>query len=254
MRKKIVAANWKMNLNAVEAVKLINGFHQAPKANGLEIVVFAPALFIDRLVSTHPHDISIGAQNGFHVPSGAYTGEISMQQIDEIGAVAVLIGHSERRQYFHEDHELLRLKVDGALHSNLRPFFCCGEPLDVRETNDHLKYVRKQLDDSLFHLSPEAFVKTVIAYEPIWAIGTGRTASIEQAEEMHAAIRSWIAECYGEAIAEQYSILYGGSCNPSNAKALFACPNVDGGLIGGASLKLTDFEQLIAEAAWTTSN
>lgn len=254
MRKKIVAANWKMNLSAVEAMELYQGFSRAQCADGVEIVVFAPFLFIDRLVSGFPSVIRVGAQNGYHVPKGAFTGETSMQQLREIGARAVLIGHSERRQFFHEDHALLKLKTDAALANKLQPFFCCGEPLEVRESNDHLKFVRRQLDESLFHLSPEEFAKTVIAYEPIWAIGTGLTASVEQAEEMHAAIRSWIAGRYDETIAGNYSILYGGSCNPSNARALFASPNVDGGLIGGASLKLSDFETLIAKTTWTTSN
>ena len=176
-----------------------------------------------------------------------------MQQVADMGIDAVLIGHSERRQYFNETNEFLRQKVEAALKHNLRAFFCCGEPLEVRQANNHLAFVKKQLTESLFHVSPEDFVKTVIAYEPIWAIGTGLTASTEQAEEMHAAIRSWIAEAYGATIAENYSILYGGSCNPSNASALFACPNVDGGLIGGAALKLSDFKILVADTTWTTS-
>lgn len=254
MRKKIVAANWKMNLSAAEALDLYKGFSHAECAKGVEVVVFPPFLFIDRLVTGYPSAIRIGGQNGFHVPKGAFTGEISMQQLRETGASAVLIGHSERRMFFHEDNAMLKLKVDAALLNQLQPFFCCGEPKEVRESNDHLKYVHSQLEASLFHLEPEQFVQTVIAYEPIWAIGTGLTASVEQAEEMHAAIRSWIDARYGSEIAENYSILYGGSCNPSNAAALFACPNVDGGLIGGASLKHADFETLIAASAWTTLN
>jgi triosephosphate isomerase (TIM) len=253
MRKKIVAGNWKMNLDAVQAFELYTGLTHTAIAPGVDVVVFPPFLFIDRLTQA-PSQVKVGAQDGFHVAKGAFTGEISMQQISEIGGQCVLIGHSERRQYFNEDHATLKLKTEAALENSLQPFFCCGEPLEIREANDHLTYVRKQLDESLFHLAPEAFVKTVIAYEPIWAIGTGLTATVDQAEEMHAAIRSWIKEIYGKEIAENYSILYGGSCNPSNAAALFASPNVDGGLIGGASLKLSDFEILVAENTWTTSN
>jgi triosephosphate isomerase (TIM) len=254
MRKKIVAGNWKMNLSAVEATELFTGLTHSKIAPGLDIVVFPPSLFIDRLVTGFPSPIRIGGQNGYHVAKGAFTGEISMQQLSEAGAQAVLIGHSERRLYFHEDHAMLKLKVDAALANSLQPFFCCGEALEVRQSNDHLAFVRRQLDESLFHLSAEDFARTVIAYEPVWAIGTGLTASTEQAEEMHAAIRSWVAEQYDAETAAKTTILYGGSCNPSNAKALFACPNVDGGLIGGASLKLSDFEILVAEETWTTSN
>jgi triosephosphate isomerase len=253
MRKKIVAGNWKMNLSLVEAVELYQGITELSVAPQVEVVVFPPSLFIDRLMTQSLHRVKVGAQNAHPVASGAFTGEISMQQVADMGIDAVLIGHSERRQYFNETNEFLRQKVDAALANNLRPFFCCGEPLKVREVNDHLAFVKNQLHESLFHLSPEDFQKTVIAYEPIWAIGTGLTASTEQAEEMHAAIRTWIVDVYGETIAENYSILYGGSCNPSNASALFACPNVDGGLIGGAALKLSDFEILVAETTWITS-
>lgn len=254
MRKKLVAGNWKMNLSAVEAMELYQGFSRADTAPGIEIIVFSSSLFIDRLVTGIPSSIRVGAQNGFHVSKGAFTGEVSMQQLSEIGAQAVLIGHSERRQFFHEDSAMLKLKVDAALEHDLQPFFCCGESFEIRESNDHLAYVRRQLDESLFHLPAEALMKTVIAYEPVWAIGTGLTASVGQAEEMHAAIRSWISELYGAEVAEHIPLIYGGSCNPSNAAALFASPNVDGGLIGGASLKLSDFETLIAPATWTTSN
>lgn len=253
MRKKIVAGNWKMNLTVGEAVDLCQAMTQMPVAQGVEVVVFPPAIYIDRLMRFHDA-LRIGAQNGHPQPKGAYTGEIAMQQLSEMRVDAVLIGHSERRQYFFESNAFLKEKVDAALANELTPFFCCGESLEIRESGQHLHFVREQLQESLFHLAPEDFQKTVIAYEPIWAIGTGLTASTEQAEEMHAAIRSWITEVYGEIIANNYTILYGGSCNPSNAAALFACPNVDGGLIGGASLKISDFEQLVAENTWTTSN
>ena len=254
MRKKIVAGNWKMNLSMVEAVELYHGITNLQIADHVEVVVFPPALYIDRLMTQFHHRVRVGAQNGHPQPKGAFTGEVSMQQLGDMGIDAVLIGHSERRQYFGETDAFLKEKVNAALAHELIPFFCCGEPLEIRESGKHLEFVREQLQASLFHLTSEEFQQTVIAYEPIWAIGTGLTASTEQAEEMHAAIRSWISAVYGNEIASNYSILYGGSCNPSNAAALFACPNVDGGLIGGASLKISDFEQLVAEKTWITSN
>ena len=254
MRKKIVAGNWKMNLDVGEAQDLFKAIVALEPAEGVHIAVFPPAIYLDRFLTGFPSVIHVGAQNAHYKVSGAFTGEISMQQIRSLGVHAVLIGHSERRMLFGEDHAMLKLKTDAALENGLQPYFCCGEPLDIREANMHQSYVKQQLEESLFHLSAEAFKQVVIAYEPVWAIGTGLTATAEQAEEMHAAIRSWVSEAYGEEIASQTSILYGGSCNPSNAAALFACPNVDGGLIGGASLNSSDFSQLVAEKTWITSN
>lgn len=254
MRKQIVAGNWKMNLLADEAEQLFRGLAELELNPAIEVVVFPPALYLNQLIRSNKSNVQIGAQNAYSKEKGAFTGEISMTQLKSIGVTSLLIGHSERRSIFQESHELLKDKVNTALETGLRPFFCCGEPLEIRQANTHLAYVKKQLEESLFHLSAAEFTKTVIAYEPVWAIGTGLTASIDQAEEMHAAIRSWITEKYGAEVATNYSILYGGSCNPSNASALFACSNVDGGLIGGAALSLSDFSQLIAEETWITTN
>lgn len=242
-----------MNLTAQEAANLYNEVLGLPHLEGMQIAVFPPMLFVSNCLENKQH-ITIGAQNGYPKQFGAFTGEVSMHQLANSGVEAVLIGHSERRMYFNETDGFLKEKVDAALAEGLQVFFCCGEALELRESGKHLEFVRSQLENSLFHLSAEVIEKIVIAYEPIWAIGTGLTASVEQAEEMHAAIRSWLQEKYSEACAEKISILYGGSCNPSNAKALFACPNVDGGLIGGAALKLADFAVLVAEETWITSN
>lgn len=242
-----------MNLTAQEAIELYDGVLQLPKNEALQIAVFPPMLFVSNCLENKQH-ITIGAQNGYPKQFGAFTGEVSMHQLANAGVEAVLIGHSERRIYFNESDAFLKEKVDAALSEGLQVFFCCGEALDIRESGKHLAFVRTQLENSLFHLSAEVMEKVVIAYEPIWAIGTGLTASVEQAEEMHAAIRTWLENTYSKATAEKISILYGGSCNPSNAKALFACPNVDGGLIGGAALKLADFAVLVAEETWITSN
>lgn len=253
MRKKIVAGNWKMNLSRTEASALIAGINQLPFANNIEVAVFPPMLYLSECLE-NAKKMTIGAQNGYPVPTGAFTGEVSMHQLATTGVKAVLIGHSERRMYFNESNALLKNKVDAALLAGIQPYFCCGEPLELRESGNYMQFVLQQLEESTFHLDESEFKKIVIAYEPIWAIGTGLTASAEQAEEMHAAIRTWIANRYSEVVAQNCTILYGGSCNPSNAKTLFACPNVDGGLIGGAALKLADFAVLIAEETWITSN
>lgn len=253
MRSKIVAGNWKMNLSQSEAKELCKEVNNMNIGSDIEVYIFPPMLYVSdckALSST----VKVGAQNGYPKDSGAFTGEVSMLQLREAGIEAVLIGHSERREYFNEDHAFLKQKLDAALAHDIRPFFCCGEPLEIRENGSFLDYVKKQLEESVFHLPASEFAKVVLAYEPIWAIGTGKTASTEQAEEMHAAIRSWIEERYGKEIAADSSILYGGSCNPGNARALFACENVDGGLIGGASLKAADFSVLVAEGTWTILN
>lgn len=249
MRKKIVAGNWKMNLTYADAKLLAAQVDQLTDV-AAEIYLFPSSIYADVVKQTAPNK-SIGVQNAYPKDSGAYTGEISMAQIKVMGLQAVLIGHSERREYFNESNAFLKEKVDAALANDLIPFFCCGEPLAIRENGSFLDFVKQQLEESVFHLSADEFAKVVIAYEPIWAIGTGKTASVEQAEEMHAAIRSWIANRYSTELAAEISILYGGSCNPSNAKALFACPNVDGGLIGGAALKIEDFKILVARDTWT---
>lgn len=189
--------------------------------------------------------IHLSAQNCSEHASGAYTGEVAAAMLNSLGAEYVILGHSERREYFSETNEQLATKVDLALENGLTPIFCCGESLEIRENGDFISFVCNQLKESLFHLSESDFSKIVIAYEPIWAIGTGLTASSEQAQEMHAALRSFVAKQYGKTIAENTSILYGGSAKPSNAPELFACEDVDGGLIGGASLKSRDFVDIV---------
>ena len=242
MPKKIVAGNWKMNLNASDANALISALEKKQNTLDVEVMAFPPSLFISGLSK---EKIRIGVQNFYSKDKGAYTGEISILQAKSVGASIGLIGHSERRSLFGETNELLKDKVDAALSQGFSFIFCCGEPLEVREAGKENEFVKKQLEESLFHLSEEEMKGCVIAYEPVWAIGTGRTATSEQAENMHKEIRSWIAEEYTKEVAETVSILYGGSCKPSNARELFACPNVDGGLIGGASLNVEDFSSII---------
>ena len=244
MRKKIVAGNWKMNLLLTEALKLSTDIIQTTKElSNVELIIFPSSLFTLELAKAKSH-LKLGVQNFYPAESGAFTGEISVTQIKDVGATYSLIGHSERRAIFGEGAELLREKVDAALKHNINFIFCCGEPLEIRESGNELSYVKQQLIDSLFHLTSEQMLSAIIAYEPVWAIGTGKTASVHQAEEMHAAIRSWIAEKYDNSVADKISLLYGGSCNASNAKELFACPNVDGGLIGGAALQVESFNTI----------
>jgi triosephosphate isomerase (TIM) len=239
MRKKIVAGNWKMNLSKQEAIQLFTEINQN-EVSGVTLIAFPPALYVHTLAD-QAKKVSLGFQNFHPAEKGAFTGEISISHVQDSAAQYVLIGHSERRMYFHEDNSFLKEKVDSALNHGITPVFCCGEPLDIREANGQDFYVKQQLEQSIFHLSEEEFSKLVIAYEPIWAIGTGKTASSQQAEAMHKAIRYFIAQRYSEELAQKISILYGGSCNASNAQELFACENVDGGLIGGAALKSSDF-------------
>ena len=233
MRKNIVAGNWKMNLVSSEAKMLLSELNKF-QDNEVVKIVFPPSIFIHEALTNN--NLKVGAQNFYPKEKGAYTGEVSMTQLKDIGVSYVLVGHSERRMYFSENEAFLKEKVNAALSVGLKVVFCCGEPLEIRESNKELSYVKQQLIDSLFHLPEEELQNCIIAYEPIWAIGTGRTASVEQAEDMHASIRSWVKEKYGSSASEGLSILYGGSCNAKNAKELFSCPNVDGGLIGGASL------------------
>ena len=241
-RKKIVAGNWKMNKTATEAATLVNEINQgvASLAN-VQLVLCTPSVFLESTRKNAGASIAVGAQNCYSEASGAFTGEISAVMLSSIGVSHVIIGHSERRQIFGEKSKLLSKKIEIALANGLTPIYCCGEPLEIRETGLHFGYVKSQITRELFHLSEEDFSKLVIAYEPIWAIGTGKTASTEEAQEMHAALRNHISKKYGKDIAEGISILYGGSCNASNAAAIFSQPDVDGGLIGGASLKSADF-------------
>lgn len=245
MRKKIVAGNWKMNLTKREALALYAEIASGINTiNSDKMIVFSPFLFLDILKQNEQETVQIGAQNFYFQSAGAFTGEVSYSQLKDLGVTNVLIGHSERRMIFNETDELVKQKVDTAITAEMNVFFCCGEPLEVREKNEHFAFISEQLKNNIFHLSAVDIQKLVIAYEPIWAIGTGRTATAQQAEEMHAHIRNEIAEKYDANVANAISILYGGSCNASNAKELFANPNVDGGLIGGASLKSKDFLEI----------
>lgn len=249
MRKKIVAANWKMNLNLEEGKKLVDGIIAGlPTLNEQKQVVIAPpfvhlAQTADQLQGKSY--INLGAQNCYSEAAGAYTGEISAGMLKSVGVSNVIIGHSERREYFKEDNAMLAKKIEQCLNNGLQVIFCCGEPLEIRDADTQNAYVEKQIKESLFQLNTTQLKQIVIAYEPIWAIGTGRTASAQQAQDMHAHIRGVIAAQYGKEAADDMSILYGGSCKPSNAGELFACADVDGGLIGGASLKADEFLGII---------
>ncbi|WP_304065803.1 triose-phosphate isomerase [Pedobacter glucosidilyticus] len=250
MRKKIVAGNWKMNKDYTEGMSLfsevVNMVNDEVQGQQ-EVVVCAPYIHLHSLVALGKGNqkVAVGAQNCHQEESGAYTGEISAGMLTSIGVQYVILGHSERRQYFGEDNALLAKKTDIALKNNIKPIFCIGETLEERESGKHFDIIKSQLAEATFHLSAADFSKLVIAYEPVWAIGTGVTASSEQAQEVHAFIRKEIAAKYGEAIAEATTILYGGSCNPKNAAELFSQTDIDGGLIGGASLKSRDFLDIV---------
>jgi len=249
MRKKIVAGNWKMNLNLEEGKNLVAGILAGkPALTENKQVVIAPP-FVHLLQTGSQIEgiqyVSLGAQNCHFEASGAFTGEVSAAMLQSAGVQYVIIGHSERREYFNETDSQLAQKTDLALHNGLKVIFCCGEPLDIRDADTQNDYVAAQIKAGLFHLEAAALKDIVIAYEPIWAIGTGRTATAAQAQEMHAHIRQIVAAQYGHDIANATSILYGGSCKPSNAAELMACPDVDGGLIGGASLKAEEFLGII---------
>ncbi|MEO8760830.1 MAG: triose-phosphate isomerase [Bacteroidia bacterium] len=248
MRKKIVAANWKMNKTLQEGETLVKSILSGDNIHSkITKVIFPPSLFISNFASLVKENTTffVGAQNCYHFESGAFTGEISASAIASCGASYVIVGHSERREYFHETPQQLLTKTQLALKHGLTPIFCVGEKLPDRKSNHYFNAVKKQLDDVIFLLPENQINKLVLAYEPVWAIGTGETASPEQAQEMHAFIRFAIAEHYNEALSKQISILYGGSCNAKNAKELFACADVDGGLIGGASLIAEDFLQIV---------
>lgn len=249
MRKQIAAANWKMNLSQTEADTLLNELFQTEHhlAAHQEAIFAVPAIYIHQALSklAGKQNVYVAAQNCHQKSNGAYTGEISAPMYASVGVKHIVLGHSERREYFAESDALLAEKVNAVLAIDSTPIFCCGEPLDIREAGTQNSFVEAQLKNSLFHLSAEQIVKVVIAYEPIWAIGTGKTASSEQAQEIHAYIRSVFAAKYGQNIADQISILYGGSVKAANAKELFSQPDVDGGLVGGASLIATEFAAII---------
>ena len=250
MRKKIVAGNWKMNLDYQEGLSLFSEIINMVKdevTGNQQAIICSPFIHLNSLAQmAKGYDkVSLGAQNAHQAESGAYTGEISAKMIKSVGAGYVILGHSERRQYFGESNELLAKKTDTVLNNNLSPIFCIGETLEQRETNVYFEVIKEQLEQGLFHLDEEQFGLVVIAYEPVWAIGTGKTASSAQAQEIHAFIRIEIAAKYGQVVANNTTILYGGSCNPKNAPDLFAQPDIDGGLIGGASLKSRDFVDIL---------
>lgn len=248
-RKLMVAGNWKMNKNFLEGLLLANTLvSDLEQYRGeLEIVLATPFIHLHTVANIikGKHRFHLAAQNCHQAASGAYTGEISVVMLQSVGTEYVILGHSERRQYFQETDELLAQKVQAVLSGNLLPIFCCGEPLEVRQANTQEAFVRQQLQNGLFHLSEEQFRQVTIAYEPIWAIGTGQNATPQQAQDMHAAIRSWVAERYSPETANACTILYGGSCNAKNAAELFANPDVDGALVGGASLKASDFIEIV---------
>lgn len=246
MRKKIVAGNWKMNKTMEEALILASEVVNMVKdevSTEVTVIMGVPSLYLNTLKSyvEGVANVSLAAQNCHQKASGAFTGEISAPMLKSIGIEYVILGHSERRQYFGETNEQLAEKVNISLENGLSPIFCCGESLSEREAGGYLELVASQLTASLFHLSAEDFANVVIAYEPIWAIGTGVTASSAQAQEVHAYLRQHVAGKYGQEVADNTSILYGGSCNEKNAQELFACADIDGGLIGGASLKSREF-------------
>jgi triosephosphate isomerase (TIM) len=249
MRKKIVAGNWKMNMNLSEGIDLAGSIKKHFQNKGIleaDVVLCAPYIHLSALGGIlKGSNITYGAQNCASEPSGAFTGEISCDMIKSTGASYVIIGHSERRIYYKEDDSLLNKKTLLAIKTGLNAIFCCGELLPEREANTHLKIVKRQLENGLFNLDDNDFKKIIIAYEPVWAIGTGLTATPEQAQEMHKYIRTLVSERYNPGIAGQTSILYGGSCKPSNASEIFAMADVDGGLIGGASLKMEDFCSIV---------
>ncbi|WP_299121962.1 triose-phosphate isomerase [uncultured Tenacibaculum sp.] len=248
MRQKIVAGNWKMNKNLEEAKQLIKGIKKEVKNSETDARVIIAPSFVNlntAIKRTRKSKVEVAAQNMHQASSGAFTGEVSANMLTNLGVNIVILGHSERREYFNETNDLLAKKVDAALENELEVIFCFGEQLEERKSGNHFKVVETQLKEGLFHLGKESFSKITLAYEPVWAIGTGETASPEQAQEMHAFIREIMEKTYGAEVANDISILYGGSVKPGNAKEIFSKPDVDGGLIGGASLKPEDFVAIV---------
>jgi len=250
MRKKIVAGNWKMNKTLPEAINLASevrqmlGMEAKPSA---EVIFCVPALYLIPIKDALGADsmISIGGQNTAAYTQGAYTGEMAADMLASAGIPFVILGHSERRSLFGETDQVVKTKIDLALNAGLKPIFCCGEPKEIRQANQHESLVKQQVESGLFHLSASELSNVVIAYEPVWAIGTGLTATAEQAQDMHAFIRNLVANKYGSEVASQIRILYGGSVKASNAAEIFSKPDVDGGLIGGASLQAAEFVNII---------
>jgi triosephosphate isomerase len=250
MRKRIVAGNWKMNTDVAAGVKLASDLMKLltdqPAPENVGVAIAPPYTHLSEVFKViDTAKICLASQNCSSETSGAYTGEVSVGMLQSTGVMAVIIGHSERRAYFNESHAILAKKVDLTIKSNMRPIFCCGEVLEERNAGIQNKIVENQLKESLFHLGNEDFGRVIIAYEPVWAIGTGVVASPDQAQEMHKFIRSLVAARYGATIADDLTILYGGSCKSSNAVEIFSKPDVDGGLIGGAALDAAEFHRIV---------
>ncbi|MFC5196187.1 triose-phosphate isomerase [Bizionia hallyeonensis] len=246
MRKQIVAGNWKMNNDLSQTELLITNLKRQVKTSEAEMMI-APSFtnLWSAFESLREYDVEVVAQNMHFAESGAYTGEVSAGMLKSVGIQTVILGHSERRAYFNETDDLLAKKVDAALKNDMRVIFCFGEELADRKSNNHETVVENQIKNGLFHLEADAFKTIVLAYEPVWAIGTGETASPEQAQDMHAFIRKTLTNKYGQSVADSVSILYGGSVKPNNAQEIFSKPDVDGGLIGGAALNANDFMAIV---------
>tara|TARA_B100000482_G_scaffold5301_1_gene4411 strand:- start:281 stop:1036 length:756 start_codon:yes stop_codon:yes gene_type:complete len=249
MRKKIVAGNWKMNLDKSSSENLVKEILESTQEKkDIQIVLSPPFVYLEQIVKdcVSRTDVLIAAQNCSAYDNGAFTGEVSTNMLKSIGVDYVIVGHSERRQFFSESNDVLMNKISLSLSNNLKVIFCCGEDINQREKDLHFEIIENQLKSTVFKLSVNDFSKIVIAYEPIWAIGTGKTATSDQAQEIHGFIRSLITNNYNKDISDNTTILYGGSCKPSNAKAIFSEDDIDGGLIGGASLKSADFTSIIS--------
>ena len=245
MRQKIRAGNWKMNLNIDSGKDLLSNIIDSDLSNECLTIVAPPNIHLNTFKAMLSNTtIALAAQNCHAQPSGAYTGETSVEMLKSVGVEYVILGHSERREYFSEDSLAISYKVNAVINGGLRPIYCCGETLAQRQEGEHFETISTQIKQGLFQLNEMELLNCVIAYEPVWAIGTGETASPEQAQEIHSYIRKTIADVYGEIVANSVSILYGGSVKPGNAKELFNCPDIDGGLIGGASLDASSFATL----------
>lgn len=245
MRQKIVAGNWKMNLNLDQGKELLINILDKDRNEDIQTIIAPPFIHLNGFQRMLSHtNIALAAQNCHQQDEGAYTGEISVEMLKSVGVEYVILGHSERREYFSEDSLSISFKVTNVIKHGLRPIYCCGESLNERKEGEHFNVIDQQIREGLFQLNEMELLNCVIAYEPVWAIGTGETASPEQAQEVHAFIRKTIGEQYGDMVANNISILYGGSVKPANAKELFNCPDIDGGLIGGASLKADSFIEL----------
>lgn len=241
MRKKLIAGNWKSNLLRAEAENLAKTIAQSVFNSHCNIALFPSEAYLSNIISLCEGKAFVGAQNCSMFAEGAFTGESSAKQLQSVGVQMILAGHSERRQLFGETNEVVKAKINQIIEAGLTAVFCCGETLAIRQANNQNKLVQQQLNESLFHLNVTDFSRVIIAYEPVWAIGTGVVATPNEAEEMHAFIRNCVAEKYGKSIAEKSIILYGGSVKPDNATSLLSCENIDGALVGGASLKANDF-------------